>query len=274
MVSPLVLYFLSEGFTHFSHKCDILCIVIFCLEQLAGRFGKCNCMKREEPALKKSFYALLFSIVLALVTLVGCGGSSSAATSGSGKVTLESAPDQVDEVANGETAKTDGATNSEAVSSSNGAAGGNKPSSQNEPETTVNEPKADDKPTAVNESQTQTSEPEATIDENGTYTSKEDVALYLHIYGRLPKNFMTKKEAKKLGWEGGSLERYAKGKCIGGDHFGNYEGILPSGNYYECDIDTLGRKSRGAKRIIYSDDGRIYYTEDHYETFELLYGEE
>ena len=69
-------------------------------------------------------------------------------------------------------------------------------------------------------------------------------------------------------------KKYAKGKCIGGDHFGNYEGILPSGNYHECDIDTLGRKSRGAKRIIYSDDGRIYYTEDHYETFELLYGEE
>ena len=232
--------------------------------------------------MKKSFYALLFSLVLALVTLVGCGGSSAAAGS-SGKVTLESAaeqlesesgntqessgpdsqpsdllsrPDQVDGATNGETAKADGATNggtakadgaanSEAVSSSNGAAGGNRPSSQNEPE--------------------------ATIDENGIYTSKEDVALYIHVYGNLPKNFMTKKEAKKLGWEGGSLERYAKGKCIGGDHFGNYEGILPSGNYYECDIDTLGRKSRGAKRIIYSDDGRIYYTEDHYETFELLY---
>lgn len=96
----------------------------------------------------------------------------------------------------------------------------------------------------------------------------------IHTYGRLPKNFMTKKEAKKLGWEGGSLEKFAKGMCIGGDHFGNYEGILPQGNYRECDIDTLGRKSRGAKRIIYSDDGRIYYTDDHYETFELLYGEE
>ena len=61
------------------------------------------------------------------------------------------------------------------------------------------------------------------------------------------------------------------GKCIGGNHFGNYEGILPDGNYKECDIDTLGKKSRGAKRIIYSDDGRIYYTEDHYESFTQLY---
>ena len=229
--------------------------------------------------MKKSFYALLFSIVLALVTLVGCGGSSSAATSGSGKVTLESAPDQPDSQSGTSQASSGADGQSSDLQSSpdqvNGATNGSNSSVTNEPESTVNDSKtANDKPAAVNESQTQTNEPEATIDENGTYTSKDDVALYIHVYGHLPKNFMTKKEAKKLGWEGGSLERYAKGKCIGGDHFGNYEGILPQGNYHECDIDTLGRKSRGAKRIIYSDDGRIYYTEDHYETFELLYGEE
>ena len=64
--------------------------------------------------------------------------------------------------------------------------------------------------------------------------------------------------------------------CIGGDYFGNYEGLLPAQKgrkYYECDIDTLGKSKRGAKRIIYSNDGLIYYTEDHYESFELLYGE-
>ncbi len=110
--------------------------------------------------------------------------------------------------------------------------------------------------------------------EDGVYTSKDDVALYLYIYGKLPQNFITKKQAQKLGWSGGSLEDYAPGKCIGGDRFGNYEHILPDGNYYECDIDTLGKKSRGAKRIVYSKDGRIYYTEDHYESFTLLYGEE
>ena len=116
-----------------------------------------------------------------------------------------------------------------------------------------------------------------TTDENGTYTSKEDVALYIYTYGKLPSNFITKNEAKALGWSGGSLEEYAPGMCIGGDRFGNYEGILPQADgrtYTECDIDTLGASKRGAKRIVFSNDGLIYYTEDHYETFELLYGEE
>lgn len=115
------------------------------------------------------------------------------------------------------------------------------------------------------------------IDEDGVYTTKEDVALYIHTYGHLPQNFISKKEAQSLGWEGGSLEPYAPGKCIGGSHFGNYEGILPEKDgrsYTECDIDTLGADKRGAKRIVFSNDGLIYYTEDHYETFELLYGEE
>ena len=114
-------------------------------------------------------------------------------------------------------------------------------------------------------------DPGQAIAEDGSYTTKEDVALYIHTYGKLPPNFITKKAAQKLGWEGGSLEPYAPGKCIGGNYFGNYEGILPEGNYKECDIDTLGKKSRGAKRIIYSDDGRIYYTEDHYKAFTKLY---
>ncbi len=110
----------------------------------------------------------------------------------------------------------------------------------------------------------------------GTYTTKEDVALYIHTYGCLPENFMTKAEARSLGWEGGGLEDYAPGMCIGGDRFGNYEGLLPDAEgrkWTECDIDTLGADSRGAKRIVFSNDGLIYYTEDHYESFELLYGE-
>lgn len=117
---------------------------------------------------------------------------------------------------------------------------------------------------------------EPALDEDGSYTSKEDVALYIHLYGRLPDNFITKKEAEALGWSGGSLEPYAPGKCIGGSYFGNYEGLLPKKkgrSYTECDIDTLGKKSRGSKRIVFSNDGLIYYTEDHYNTFELLYGE-
>jgi len=115
---------------------------------------------------------------------------------------------------------------------------------------------------------------EAAIAPDGHYTTKEDVALYIHTYGCLPDNFMTKDEARSLGWEGGGLDGYADGMCIGGDRFGNYEGLLPEDRAYkECDIDTLHAGSRGAKRIVFSDDGLIYYTEDHYESFELLYGE-
>ncbi len=121
---------------------------------------------------------------------------------------------------------------------------------------------------------TEALEEEELLDPDGTYTSKEDVALYLYQYGELPQNFMTKKEARRLGWSGGGLDDYAYGYCIGGDRYGNYEGNLPDGNYHECDIDTLHKKKRGAKRIVYSDDGRIYYTDDHYATFTLLYGEE
>lgn len=119
---------------------------------------------------------------------------------------------------------------------------------------------------------------ESYIDEEGTYTSKDEVAAYIYEFGHLPDNFITKKEAKALGWvsKEGNLAEVAPGMSIGGDYFGNYEGILPEEDgrdYYECDIDSDGGY-RGAKRIVFSNDGLIYYTEDHYESFELLYGEE
>ena len=117
---------------------------------------------------------------------------------------------------------------------------------------------------------------EPPIDEDGWYYSKDEVALYIHTYGHLPSNFITKNEARALGWSGGSVDRYKKGAAIGGDNFGNREGLLPRANgrkYYECDIDTNGKSSRGAKRIVFSNDGLIYYTGDHYESFTLLYGE-
>ena len=117
---------------------------------------------------------------------------------------------------------------------------------------------------------------ETPLDEDGSYTTKEDVCAYLLQYGHLPANFITKKEAQALGWPGGSLEPYAPGKCIGGDRFGNYEGQLPKAKgrtWTECDINTLGKRSRGAERIIFSNDGLIYYTGDHYESFELLAGQ-
>ena len=116
---------------------------------------------------------------------------------------------------------------------------------------------------------------QASVTEDGIYTSKDEVAEYIHLYGHLPDNFITKKEAKKLGWisSEGNLDEVAPGKSIGGDYFGNYEGQLPEEkgrDYYECDIDFTGGR-RGAKRIIFSNDGLIFYTEDHYTTFEQLY---
>lgn len=115
------------------------------------------------------------------------------------------------------------------------------------------------------------------IDKDGSYTAKEDVALYIHIYGKLPSNYITKADAKALGWQTkGTLGEVAPGKSIGGDRFGNYEEALPAvhgRSYHECDIDYNGG-SRNGKRIVYSDDGNIYYTSDHYQTFEHLYGDD
>ena len=116
--------------------------------------------------------------------------------------------------------------------------------------------------------------------ESGIYTSKEEVALYIYTFKKLPSNYITKKEARKRGWDSSknNLSKVAKGKSIGGDEFKNYGNVLPTiegRKYYECDIDFNG-KSRNAKRIIYADDfdeeiGFIYYTDDHYKTFEKLY---
>ncbi|MDO4615827.1 MAG: ribonuclease domain-containing protein [Lachnospiraceae bacterium] len=123
--------------------------------------------------------------------------------------------------------------------------------------------------------QTESNEETEAIAEEGTYTAKEEVALYLHLYGHLPDNYLTKKEAEKLGWDSsaGNLQDVAPGMSIGGSRFGNYEGLLPEADgrqYYECDIDYEGGY-RNAKRIIYSNDGLVFYTEDHYASFEQLY---
>lgn len=112
------------------------------------------------------------------------------------------------------------------------------------------------------------------VEENGHYQSKEEVAQYLREFSKLPSNYITKKEAMKLGWKSkeGNLWEVADGKSIGGDVFGNREKRLPQGEgrtWYECDIDYRGG-FRNEKRIVYSDDGLIYYTADHYKTFEKL----
>lgn len=110
------------------------------------------------------------------------------------------------------------------------------------------------------------------ISESAESDQKDEVAMYIHLYDHLPSNYMTKKEARKHGWEAGALSKLLPGKSIGGDKYGNYEETLPvEDTYYECDIDTQGKTSRGKKRIVYSEDGDIWYTDDHYETFEQLY---
>ena len=121
-------------------------------------------------------------------------------------------------------------------------------------------------------------QPQSQPEETGIYTDKEQVAFYLHLYGRLPSNYISKKEAERLGWDSrdGNLDEVAPGKSIGGGRVGNREGLLPEKKgrtYYECDIDYDGGY-RGGKRIVYSNDGLIYYTEDHYNSFELLYTSE
>ncbi|MBR2812004.1 MAG: hypothetical protein IKD69_11550 [Solobacterium sp.] len=131
------------------------------------------------------------------------------------------------------------------------------------------------KPSAQPASVTET-EDLSSITEDGQYQTKDAVAYYIYTYHHLPDNYMTKSQARKYGWESGPLYRIVEGRSIGGDTYGNYEETLPviDGKYIECDIDTLGKKSRGAKRIVYDDSFNVYYTEDHYETFEKLYPKE
>ena len=86
------------------------------------------------------------------------------------------------------------------------------------------------------------------------YISDEEVALYLHAFEELPPNYITKSEAKDLGWDGNGnhLWQLNYGYSIGGDKFGNREGILPKAKgrqYYECDVNFDDGK-RGAERLV------------------------
>lgn len=116
---------------------------------------------------------------------------------------------------------------------------------------------------------------EAKIKKGQNYSTKDEVAAYIHEFKELPPNFIIKKEAEKLGWDNskGNLWKVTDKKSIGGDSYGNFEGLLPKASgrkYYECDINYKGGY-RGAERIVYSNDGLIFYTNDHYKTFKKLY---
>ena len=117
---------------------------------------------------------------------------------------------------------------------------------------------------------------EAPAEETGPIIDPQAIADYLFEHGELPENFITKREAQALGWDRNYLSDVAPGMSIGGDHFGNYEGQLPrvkGRKYYECDANYTGGR-RGAERIVYSNDGHVWYTKDHYQTFTELFPSE
>lgn len=122
--------------------------------------------------------------------------------------------------------------------------------------------------------------PSIVLEEEASYNTKDDVAAYVYKYGHLPDNYITKGEAQASGWVGGDVSVVVPGKEIGGDRFYDiyYIGDGPvsdEGRYYiECDVNTENYDDRGTERIVFSNDGLVYYTPDHYKTFELLYGEE
>ncbi len=111
--------------------------------------------------------------------------------------------------------------------------------------------------------------------DEGPIIEPQAIADYIFEHGKLPDNFITKKEAQKRGWD--SRENYvsdvAPGYSIGGDRFGNYEGLLPSKKgrtWYEADC-YYTRGKRNAYRILFSSDGLVYYTDDHYESFTQMH---
>lgn len=160
------------------------------------------------------------------------------------------------------------------------------PTTEPTPELTTNTPAATPTQTPTNTptpKPTNTPAPEPTpteapanqVDEDGVYTTPDLVAAYIHTFHKLPSNFITKNEASKLGWVSskGNLWDVTDQMSIGGDKFGNYEGLLPKATgrqWYECDVNYHGGY-RGSERILYSNDGLIYYTDDHYKTFTQLY---
>ena len=125
------------------------------------------------------------------------------------------------------------------------------------------------KPTSAPDEESKAVPETQQIQEDGSYYDLVNVVLYLDTYKKLPPNYITKKQAESLGWEGGTVEKFQEGAAIGGSKYSNYEKTLPTGTeYHECDLDTHPHKPRGAHRLVYSTDGHYYYTSDHYEHFQ------
>jgi hypothetical protein len=102
--------------------------------------------------------------------------------------------------------------------------------------------------------------------------TKEDVVLaYVKQNNRLPDYYITKREARKHGWNPakGNLCDVLPGRAIGGDVFTNREGSLPDKpgrDWYEADLN-YDCAHRNADRLLFSNDGLLFVTKDHYKTF-------
>ncbi len=233
--------------------------------------------------MKKRITAIIIMLCLALMMFAGCGKDKTPAQPDA-EATAVSSADARPEGASGGSSSVSAETEnvsagSSDVSSLSGPEEVSSVSSSSGPEEVSS---ASSSSGAETVSQTGPEEEELTVTEDGEYTDKDHVALYIHEFGHLPSNYVTKNKAADAGWDSkaGNLNTILPGKSIGGSRFGNYEGLLPEKDgrkYYECDIDfnpdgqTSEPAYRNEKRIIYSNDGLIFYTEDHYKTFEQLY---
>lgn len=128
-----------------------------------------------------------------------------------------------------------------------------------------------DKPAASEQTITRGNAQSKTIDQ---LTEQQNVVSYMQKYQKLPAFYLTKKEARQAGWDAkkGNLCDVLPGRAIGGDRFSNREKSLPIADnrqWFEADINyRCGH--RGADRLLYSSDGMIFVTHDHYKSFKQV----
>lgn len=101
-------------------------------------------------------------------------------------------------------------------------------------------------------------------------TEEKRVISYVKQNHQLPDYYITKNEARRQGWNPsqGNLCEILPGRAIGGDKFSNREGNLPKGErYFEADVN-YNCGNRNADRIVFTEDGDVYLTKNHYKSFE------
>lgn len=202
--------------------------------------------------------ALVFAVVMALAF---CGCTVNVTIGGSAASTSSAAT--------GQTAISDSAASAKANSAGSASKGYSTAATASSGSSSQSNPDASSSFTSSASNAT------ISVAEDGEYSDKEHVALYIHEFGHLPSNYISKTKARKAGWVStkGNLWDVLPGKSIGGSEFYNDEGDLPDAKgrkWTECDIDYAGGY-RNEKRIVFSNDGLVFYTGDHYKTFEQLY---